>query len=161
MVSSSERLSEMMQSLKLDLSGIIVDTKAKASDLVDELCALPSPRRKLYLDFEGVNLCREGQCCIGQLTVPKDASGECRVALAMKTTGLARVVTFVWGRCRCQVRDSIPAGDIIRDSERPSIHHQSATIRASANTVHHQSIAIRELLTCTEPTVTPPSCCRC
>lgn len=71
---SSERIiTDMMQSLKLDLSGTIVDTESKMIALADELCALPLPRRKLYLDFEGVNLCREGKCCIGQLTVPLGA----------------------------------------------------------------------------------------
>ena len=54
----------------------IVDTPDKACKLVDTLYELPPARRKLYLDFEGINLCRDGKVCIGQLTTPKDPEGQ-------------------------------------------------------------------------------------
>jgi len=52
---------------------VVVDTAAKAGCLVDELMALPIPYRKMYMDFEGINLSRNGSVCIGQLSTPGTA----------------------------------------------------------------------------------------
>lgn len=49
--------------------GFLVDSAEKASELVDTLVAQSDA--KLYLDFEGINLCRDGRVCLGQLTFPQ------------------------------------------------------------------------------------------
>ena len=48
----------------------MIGSEAKACGLVDMLEILPGERRVLFLDFEGINLCRDGKLCIGQLTIP-------------------------------------------------------------------------------------------
>lgn len=49
---------------------ILCDSEPTTRDLLRVLDGLPTFQRKLYLDFEGIRLCRDGQLCLGQLTFP-------------------------------------------------------------------------------------------
>ncbi|GBG64251.1 hypothetical protein CBR_g41171 [Chara braunii] len=69
-VGGSKEEEEVLVVLSKGEKVVVVDNMEKLGRLLTVLKSLRPADRRIYLDFEGIRLCRNGRLCIGQLTFP-------------------------------------------------------------------------------------------